>query len=99
MLGFGTLTKKVFGTPNDRKIKTVRPIVDSINALEAEFEVLSDDGIKDLTHTLAKRAIDGEALDDLLPEAFANCREAAKRALGLRAYDTQLMAAIFSASG
>ena len=99
MLGFGTLTKKVFGTPNDRKIKTVRPIVDSINALEAEFEVLSDDGIKDLTHTLAKRAIDGEALDDLLPEAFANCREAAKRALGLRAYDTQLMAAIFLHQG
>ena len=99
MLGFGTLTKKVFGTPNDRKIKTVRPIVDSINALEAEFEVLPVMMVlKDLTHTLAKRAIDGEALDDLLPEAFANCREAAKRALGLRAYDTQLMAAIFSAS-
>ena len=99
MLGFGTLTKKVFGTPNDRKIKTVRPLVDSINALEAEFEAISDVGLKERTQALAKRAIDGEALDDLLPEAFANCREAAKRALGLRAYDTQLMAAIFLHQG
>lgn len=99
MLGFGTLTKKVFGTPNDRKIKTVRPLVDSINALEAEFEATSDVGLKERTQALAKRAIDGEALDDLLPEAFANCREAAKRALGLRAYDTQLMAAIFLHQG
>jgi len=99
MLGFGTLTKKVFGTPNDRKIKTVRPLVDSINALETEFEATSDVGLKERTQALAKRAIDGEALDDLLPEAFANCREAAKRALGLRAYDTQLMAAIFLHQG
>jgi preprotein translocase subunit SecA len=99
MLGFGTLTKKVFGTPNDRKIKTVRPLVDSINALEAEFEATSDVGLKERTQALAKRAIEGEALDDLLPEAFANCREAAKRALGLRAYDTQLMAAIFLHQG
>ena len=99
MLGFGTLTKKVFGTPNDRKIKTVRPLVDSINALEAEFEAISDVGLKERTQALAKRAIEGEALDDLLPEAFANCREAAKRALGLRAYDTQLMAAIFLHQG
>ena len=53
MLGFGTLTKKVFGTPNDRKIKTVRPIVDSINALEAEFEVLpATMGLKERTSQL-----------------------------------------------
>mmetsp|Transcript_22686 Transcript_22686/g.37283 ORF Transcript_22686/g.37283 Transcript_22686/m.37283 type:complete len:899 (+) Transcript_22686:171-2867(+) len=99
MLGFGTLTKKVFGTPNDRKIKAVRPLVDQINALEPEFEALSDDGLKDRTEALAKRAMGGEALDALLPEAFANCREAAKRALGLRAYDTQLMGAIFLHQG
>ncbi|WP_299619032.1 preprotein translocase subunit SecA [uncultured Tateyamaria sp.] len=99
MLGFGTLTKKVFGTPNDRKIKAVRPLVDKINALEPEFVALSDDGLKDRTEALAKRAMGGEALDDLLPEAFANCREAAKRALGLRAYDTQLMGAIFLHQG
>ena len=99
MLGFGTLTKKVFGTPNDRKIKSVRPLVEQINALESEFQAFTDDGLKDRTEELAKRAMSGEALDVLLPEAFANCREAAKRALGLRAYDTQLMGAIFLHQG
>ncbi|WP_299139711.1 preprotein translocase subunit SecA [uncultured Tateyamaria sp.] len=99
MLGFGTLTKKVFGTPNDRKVKATRPLVEKINALEPEFEALSDDGLKDKTEALAQRAMGGESLDDLLPEAFANCREAAKRALGLRAYDTQLLGAIFLHQG
>ncbi|PJE36066.1 preprotein translocase subunit SecA [Pseudooceanicola lipolyticus] len=99
MLGIGTLAKKVFGTPNDRRIKAVRPLVDKINALEADFEPLSDDDLKAKTQELIKRASDGESLDDLLPEAFANCREAAKRALGLRAFDTQLMGAIFLHQG
>ena len=99
MLGFGTLTKKIFGTPNDRKVKTVRPLVDQINALEPEFEKLSDDGLKDKTEELAKRAMGGEDLNKLLPEAFANCREAAKRALGLRAFDVQLMGGIFLHQG
>ncbi|WP_299045046.1 preprotein translocase subunit SecA [uncultured Tateyamaria sp.] len=99
MLGFGTLTKKVFGTPNDRKIKSVRPLVDQINALEPEFEALSDEGLKDKTQALAERAMGGEGLDALLPEAFANCREAAKRTLGLRAYDTQLLGGIFLHQG
>ncbi|MEW9920577.1 preprotein translocase subunit SecA [Marimonas sp. MJW-29] len=99
MLGIGTIAKKVFGTPNDRKIKAVRPLVDQINALEPEFEKLTDDGLKDKTKELAKRAMSGESLDDLLPEAFANCREAARRALGLRAFDVQLMAAIFLHQG
>ncbi|APE45163.1 preprotein translocase subunit SecA [Sulfitobacter alexandrii] len=99
MLGIGTIAKKVFGTPNDRKIKATRPLVDKINALEPEFEKLSDTAIKDKTEELAKRAMSGESLDDLLPEAFANCREAARRTLGLRAFDTQLMAAIFLHQG
>ena len=99
MLGIGTLTKKVFGTPNDRRIKAVRPLVEKINGLEADFEPLSDEQIKQKTEELAKRAMEGESLDDLLPEAFANCREAAKRALGLRAFDTQLMGAIFLHQG
>ncbi|MDQ2090378.1 preprotein translocase subunit SecA [Marimonas arenosa] len=99
MLGLGTLAKKVFGTPNDRKIKATRPLVDKINALEPEFEVLSDEGLKDKTEELAKRAMGGESLDDLLPEAFANCREAAKRALGLRAFDVQLMGGVFLHQG
>ena len=87
MLGFGTITKKVFGTPNDRKIKATRPLIDKINALEPEFEKLSDEALIEKTQEFKKRLSEGESLDDLLPEAFANCREAARRALGLRAYD------------
>jgi len=99
MLGIGTIAKKVFGTPNDRKIKATRPLVEQINALEPEFEKLSDDGLKAKTEELVKRVADGASLDDLLPEAFANCREAAKRALGLRAFDVQLMGGIFLHQG
>ncbi len=99
MLGIGTIAKKVFGTPNDRKIKATRPLVAQINALEPEFEKLSDDEIKVRTAELAKRAEAGESLDDLLPEAFANCREAARRTLGLRAFDTQLLGGIFLHQG
>ena len=61
MLGIGTLARKVFGTPNDRLIKTTRPLVEKINALEPEFEKLSDEGIKDKTEALAKRALEGES--------------------------------------
>ncbi|MEP3345102.1 MAG: preprotein translocase subunit SecA [Litoreibacter sp.] len=99
MLGLGTITKKVFGTPNDRKVKAVRPLVAKVNALEAEFEALSDDEIKQRTEAMAMRAQSGESLDDLLPEAFANVREAARRALGLRAFDTQVMGGIFLHQG
>lgn len=99
MLGFGTLAKKVFGTPNDRKIKATRPLVEKINALEDEFLALTDEGLIEKTKEMRKRALDGESLDDLLPEAFANCREGARRTLGLRAFDTQLMSAIFLHQG
>jgi len=99
MLGLGTLAKKVFGTPNDRKVKSVRPLVARINALEPEYQALSDDGLKAKTAELQARAQAGESLDDLLPEAFANCREAARRALGLRAFDVQLAGGIFLHQG
>ncbi|SMO38810.1 protein translocase subunit secA [Thalassovita litoralis] len=99
MLGLGTIAKKVFGTPNDRKVKATRPLVEKINALEPQFEQLSDDGLIAKTEEFRKRVADGENLDALLPEAFANCREAAKRALGLRAFDTQLMGGIFLHQG
>ncbi len=99
MLGIGTLAKKVFGTPNDRKIKATRPLVEKINALEPEFEKLPDQALKDKTAELIERVAKGEKLDDLLPEAFANCREAARRALGLRAFDVQLMGGIFLHQG
>jgi preprotein translocase subunit SecA len=100
MLGLGTLARKVFGTPNDRKVKSVRPLVAKINALEPEFTALSDDGLKAKTEDFKRRVQEGgESLDDLLPEAFANCREAARRALGLRAFDVQLKGGIFLHQG
>ena len=95
MLGFGTITRKVFGTANDRAVKAVRPVVEAINALEAEHEALSDEGIIAKTKELQDRIKGGASLEDVLPEAFANCREAARRALGLRAFDVQLMGGIF----
>ena len=99
MLGFGTITKKVFGTANDRQVKATRPIVDQINALEPEFAALDDAGLIAKTEEFKKRLAEGESLDDLLPEAFANCREGAKRALGLRAFDVQLIGGIFMHRG
>jgi preprotein translocase subunit SecA len=100
MLGLGGLARKVFGTPNDRKVKSVRPLVAQINALEPEFQKLTDDEIIARTRDLQKRVQEGgESLDAVLPEAFANCREAAKRALGLRAFDVQLMGGIFLHQG
>jgi len=99
MLGIGTVAKKIFGTPNDRKIKATRPLVEKINAFEPEFEALSDEGLIEKTQEFKKRVANGESVDALLPEAFANCREAARRALGLRAFDVQLMGGIFLHQG
>ncbi|WP_411838418.1 preprotein translocase subunit SecA [Paracoccus sp. ME4] len=95
----GNLAKMVFGTPNDRKVKGTRPLVARINALEEQFRALSDEGLIDKTREFQTRVAGGEALDDILPEAFANCREGARRALGLRAFDTQLMGGIFLHQG
>ena len=95
MLGLGKIAKKVFGTPNDRRIREAQNIVESINALGKDFSVLSDSEISSKTKEFKERLEKGETLDMLLPEAFANCREAAKRALGLRAFDVQLLGGIF----
>ena len=99
MMGFGTIAKKIFGTPNDRKIKATRPLVDAINALEPQFKALDDAAIRGKTRELRDRLDKGESLDDLLPEAFANAREAARRTLGLRPFDVQLMGGIFLHQG
>ena len=99
MLGFGTLAKKVFGTVNDRRVKAAYPIAEKINALEPEFEALSDEGLIAKTEEFKKRVAEGESLDAILPEAFANCREGAKRALGLRAFDVQLIGGMFLHEG
>ena len=99
MLGLGTIARKVFGSPNDRKVKSVRPLVAKINALEEAFKALSDEGLKEKTAELKARVAGGESLEAILPEAFANCREGARRALGLRAFDVQLMGGIFLHQG
>ncbi len=99
MLGFKTVARKVFGTPNDRKIKATHPTVERINALEPEFQKLSDADLIAKTEELRGRVAQGESLDEVLPEAFANCRDAARRALGLRAFDVQLMGGIFLHQG
>ena len=96
---FGKVARKIFGTPNDRKVKATRPLVEKINALEPEFEKLDDAGLIAKTEEFKKRIAEGESLDNILPEAFANCREGAKRALGLRAFDVQLMGGIFLHQG
>ncbi|NNE57395.1 MAG: preprotein translocase subunit SecA [Hellea sp.] len=88
------LAKKFFGSENDRKLKKLRPIVDHINGLEPEFEAMTDDALKAKTAEFRQRFADGASLDDLLPEAFATVREAAKRTLGQRHYDVQLIGGI-----
>jgi preprotein translocase subunit SecA len=99
MFGLGTLSRKIFGTSNDRKVKAVRPLVARINALEAAFQAKSDAELVAVTEDLKRRHAGGESLDALLPEAFANVREAARRALGLRAFDVQLIGGIFLHQG
>ena len=82
---------KVLGDPNERELKKLRPIVDEVNDLEPEFEALSDEGLLDKTEEFRDRIADGESLEDVLPEAFALVREGAKRTLGQRHYDVQIM--------
>ncbi|MAK63265.1 MAG: preprotein translocase subunit SecA, partial [Maricaulis sp.] len=86
-----SIARKIFGTDNDRKLRRMRPVIDKINALEPEFEALGDAALKAKTDEFRDRIKQGEKVDALLPEAFAAVREAAKRALGLRPYDVQLM--------
>ncbi|MGE3599807.1 MAG: preprotein translocase subunit SecA, partial [Dehalococcoidia bacterium] len=92
---------KILGDPNERELKRLRPIVDQINALEPEIEVLSDDDLRAKTAEFRARldeAGEWEAqkpiLDEILPEAFAMVREAAKRTIGQRHYDVQLVGGI-----
>ncbi|HEX6859658.1 MAG TPA: preprotein translocase subunit SecA [Caulobacteraceae bacterium] len=88
MLGFA---KKLFGSSNDRKVKALATRVGAINALESQFERLSEDELRAKTAEFRDRLARGETLDSLLPEAFAAVREAAKRTLGMRHFDVQLV--------
>jgi preprotein translocase subunit SecA len=91
MLGLGNLGRKVFGSASDRRVKRYAPLVASINALEAEHEALSDDELRARTDRLRAEFAQGKSLDDLLAPAFATVREAAKRTLGQRHFDVQLV--------
>ena len=90
----GALAKRIFGSRNDRLIKSLRPIVDAINAKEAEVAALDDAGVAARTAWLKGRLEAGETLDDILVDAFATVREAAKRTLKQRHFDTQIMGGI-----
>ncbi|MEK9961113.1 MAG: preprotein translocase subunit SecA, partial [Rhodobiaceae bacterium] len=91
---FGSLAKNLFGSGADRATRQFTSQVAAINALEEEIAALSDADLAESVTTLRARLGDGGTLDDLLPEAFARVREAAKRALGQRHYDVQLMGGI-----
>ena len=90
----GALPKRFFGSANDRYIRSLGRQVEAINALEPELEALDDAALKARTESFRRRVADGEALDELLVEAFATVREAAKRTLGQRHFDVQLMGGI-----
>jgi preprotein translocase subunit SecA len=85
---------KILGDPNEKELKRMQPLVDEVNALEPDFKELSDEGLAAKTEELRNRYLEGEELDDLLPEAFANVREASLRTLGQRHYDEQLLGGI-----
>jgi preprotein translocase subunit SecA len=91
--------KKIFGTSSQREVKAIMPLVDKIEALEEEYKALTDQQLQAKTPEFQQRLKDGETLDDILPEAFAACREAAWRVLGLRPYRVQLIGGIILHQG
>ena len=93
------LISKLFGTPSQREIKKIQPIVDKILSLEEEYKNLSEEELKAKTQEFKNRLSQGETLDDILPEAFAAVREAADRVLGMRPYPVQLMGGIILHQG
>lgn len=90
----GQIARKIFGSANDRFVKKQYKTVNKINALEPDFVKLSDEELKAKTEEFRNRLKNGETLDDILPEAFATVREAAKRVMGQRHYDVQLIGGI-----
>ena len=87
----GAVARKLFGSSNDRRIRSYGPRVEAINALEGELQRLSDEALRARTDEFRKQLADGESLDDILVPAFATVREAAKRTLGQRHFDVQLI--------
>ena len=93
------LINKIFGTRSQREVKALTPIVDKIEALSDEYKALSDQQLRAKTDEFKARLAKGETLDDILPEAFATCREAADRVLGMRPYRVQLIGGIILHQG
>jgi preprotein translocase subunit SecA len=91
---FSALAKNIFGSSNDRYVRGMGKTVDAINGFEPTISAMSDEDLRDQTVRFRQRLANGETLDDLLPEAFATVREAAKRALGQRHYDVQMIGGI-----
>ncbi|TIO06279.1 preprotein translocase subunit SecA [Mesorhizobium sp.] len=91
MVSFGGLARKVFGSSNDRRVKSTRPRVEAINAMENEMRALSDADLAARTEKFRQDVANGASLDDLLVPAFATVREAARRVLGMRPFDVQLI--------
>jgi len=88
------LIRKIFGTKNDRELKRMRKIVERINALEPQYEAMSEEELRALTPAFKERLVGGESLDKILPEAFAAVREAGKRSMGMRHFDVQMIGGI-----
>ena len=88
------LLKKLFGTSSAKELKAIKPLVDKIEALDGEYSKLTDEQLKAKTPEFKERIQNGESLDDILPEAFATCREAAWRVLGMKPYRVQLIGGI-----
>ena len=93
------LLKKLFGTSSAKELKAIKPIVDKIEALDEEYSKLTDEQLKAKTPEFKERLQNGETLDDILPEAFAACREAAWRVLGMKPYRVQLIGGIILHQG
>src|SRR4029077_10252241 len=91
MLGFSGIAQRFFGSSNDRKLRPMMDRVAEINALEDRFAAKTDDELKAMTPSFKQRVEKGETLEDILPEAFAVVREAAKRTLEQRHFDVQLV--------
>ena len=91
--------EKIFGTHSERELKRIKPIVDKVESYQEAMGKLSDDELKDKTKEFKKRLADGETLDDILPEAYATVREAAKRVLGMEHYRVQIIGGIILHQG
>ena len=91
--------EKIFGTHSERELKRIYPLIDKIEALRPDMQALSDEELRGKTKEYKKRLEDGETLDDLLPEAFATVREAAKRVLGMEHYRVQLVGGVILHQG